>query len=265
MNLKEFCQWSREGWIWAPGENQEAYALRKENFAHINFPLKREVSSSLFDVASKEVCWIEDNNSLLPWQGAVLWEYQENGFRFPVIQIRKNFAKFWTGSYTTEEIVEHELVHAVRFAFKEPLFEEILAYQTSSKKWRRFLGPLFIYPWEASLLLFVSLGSFIYSLIEDSFWGAGVLLILLGLFLLRLFVLQCFFVLCKIKLEKAGCYSQYSLAAMLRLSDGEIIKTALRSSANNLKYFQLRDNQLSRIGVLVHLYFRKSGEKHVYF
>ncbi len=265
MILKDACQWSREGWIWAPQEKWEEFVRRKENCLHIEFPKKRKITSSLFDIQAHGICVIEDNASLRSWQGAVLWEYETEGVKYPVIQIRKSMPRLWRRAYTQKEMIEHELVHAVRFAYKEPFFEEVLAYQTSPKKWRRFLGPLFIYPWEATLLLCASLGAFFFSLIQDSFLGVGFLLALFGVFFFRLLFLQGIFALCKRKLEKTGCASNFTLAVMLRLSDAEIVRIALRSSKNNLTYFQSQDKQDTRLSVLVHLYFKKPEEKQVYF
>jgi hypothetical protein len=201
---------------------------------------------------------IEDNSSLWPWQGALLWEYEMHGVKYPVIQLRSSLPGLWKRFYKQDEMIEHELVHAVRYAYKEPFFEEVLAYQTSSKKWRRFVGPLFMYPWEATFLLIASLGSFLLSIIYDSFLGVGGLLALFGFFFLRLLVVQGLFSLCKRKLEQVGCSSEYSLAVILRLSDKEIVRTALSSLRNIRKYFRKTSGQVTRIGILMHLYFKES-------
>jgi hypothetical protein len=258
LDFKQICQWNREGWLWAPQETLEMFMLRKESFLSVEFPKRKELSSLLFDVQASEFCFLEENDSLLPWQGAVLWEYETQGIKYPVIQLRKHVPKLWKRLYTKKEMIEHELVHAVRFAYKEPFFEELLAYQTSSKKWRRFLGPLFIYPWEATLLFFASFGSLFFSLIQDSFLGLGVLIAISAIFFLRLLVLQALFTLCKNNLEKAGCAAEYSLAAMIRLSDKEILGIALRSCRNNCIYFEKERNRHTRISILVYLYFTKA-------
>lgn len=255
MNFQQMCAWNCEGWLWAPKESFDEFLLRRENCLSIEFPDKKEISSPLWDIQSGKFCCIEDNASLWPWQGAVLWEYQDQGIKYPVIQIRKTIPNFWKGSYTKQELIEHELVHALRFAYKEPFFEEVLAYRTSFKRWRRFLGPLFIYPWEATLLLSVSLGSIFVSLIQGSLLGVWIVLGLSVIFFLRLLVLQALFALCKRNLEKVGCGSQHSLPVMLRLSDREILTIALGSPLKNRKYFEKEGKLKTRISILVRLYF----------
>ena len=66
-----------------------------------------------------------------------------------------------------EELLAHELVHIARAHFEEPRFEEILAYQTSSHKWRRSLGALFRYRWESSGLMLLTALDLITLLIFD--------------------------------------------------------------------------------------------------
>ncbi len=68
------------------------------------------------------------------WEAGALWIYEdENDTRVPLIQL-----KTWN-----QEVFNHEKVHAQRLAFDESRFEELLAYYTSSKRWRKIFGPLF--------------------------------------------------------------------------------------------------------------------------
>jgi len=46
----------------------------------------------------------------------------------------------WLG-YDQETILKHELVHALRKDFEDSIYEELIAYQFSKKKYQRFLGP----------------------------------------------------------------------------------------------------------------------------
>ena len=121
-------------------------------------PQESNLSLPLFDIWELSAFILYDDASLLPWQGALLWEYEtEDGKKYPVIQLRKTTPKFFFKFYKKEEMFLHELVHAARFDFKQPLFEEMFAYQTSSSRFQRILGPLFLYPLEATCLMFASL------------------------------------------------------------------------------------------------------------
>ncbi len=87
-------------------------------------------------------------------------------------------------SYSIEEVLAHEFVHLVRyelFPYKEHLgFEEILAYQTSSSRFRRFLGPLLARPsdilWLLPLFLSPIWVAFLPSLFTLSWLGLALLL-----------------------------------------------------------------------------------------
>jgi hypothetical protein len=46
----------------------------------------------------------------------------------------------WLG-YDEETILKHELVHALRKDFEDSIYEELIAYQFSKKKYQRFFGP----------------------------------------------------------------------------------------------------------------------------
>ena len=68
------------------------------------------------------------------WEVGALWIYEnEAKERFPLIQLKRD----------SKEIFNHEKVHALRVAFNENRFEELLAYKTSKRAWRQYFGPLF--------------------------------------------------------------------------------------------------------------------------
>ncbi len=247
----------------APQETADAFLERQKLLGQIDLPKERNLAVPLYNLHGLEAFVIHSNEDLLPWQGAVLWEYTgENGEKYPVIQLRKNFSKLYLKMYQKEELLAHELVHAVRFAFKEPIFEEMFAYQTSSNRFRRFFGPLFMYPFESAVFATVCLLAPLISIITDSFWGLSVLLSTLFLFTSRLLVLHLLFSLCRQNLEKAGVLSKNSLAVMVRLSDREIVEIALRSTQKTLKYFVSQGEKDPRLKEIAMAYFNKSS---IYF
>lgn len=114
-------------------------------------PMGTEVD--LTDLFGFKIDWMEveeGQKGLMPWHGGGTW-IGEGRAR---VRIRKGLNR--------EEILKHEAVHVARMGFKEGRFEEIFAYMTSEKKWRRILGPLFREPWHAYLFLGSSLLSFFF-------------------------------------------------------------------------------------------------------
>jgi len=104
---------------------------------------------------------IYSNQRLLPWQGAVSWTITTpNTPPFPLVQLRKGFRKGHFFFNDRDEVLRHETLHAIRLTFNEPRFEEIFAYFHSSKKWKRFLGPLFRKESQVSVFLSLVLFSF---------------------------------------------------------------------------------------------------------
>ncbi|MDN3508935.1 MAG: hypothetical protein P0S93_02765 [Candidatus Neptunochlamydia sp.] len=101
------------------------------------------------------------NHGLPLWQGAALWIFETpDRKKIPIIQLREGFKKGKFLFYSQSEVLLHETLHAIRVAFNEPRFEEILAYHHSKSKWRRFIGPLFRKPSHAFFfiaLIFISL------------------------------------------------------------------------------------------------------------
>lgn len=100
------------------------------------FPL----TEHLFDIKPLWVEGLISNEKLAPWHGGCAWIYNE----YPeaptsvFIQLREKAPLF----YRQQEIIAHELAHVGRMEFQEPRFEELIAYQTSSSHWRRWLGPI---------------------------------------------------------------------------------------------------------------------------
>ncbi len=94
---------------------------------------------------------IVKSKGLFPWEAAATWiEETEEGIRTCQIQIKDSrLSKL----YAKEEVIAHEMVHAMRLMFDEKRFEEVLAYQTSKNRFRRYFGPLFSNPTESRALM----------------------------------------------------------------------------------------------------------------
>lgn len=250
---------SQSGWFLAPNETIKALLLRKEVFLKApqltEEPLCREITSHLYDFRFTKIPYLEEKKSLLPWQGAVLWEYiSSNGIKFPVIQLNPKITTGFLSPYTKEEVLAHELVHTARFAFKEPLFEEIFAYQTSPGRFRRFFGPLFLYPIEPLLFICSSLIPFVFSWMDSFEIGLILFLSFFLFFFLRLLTLQWIFQRAKKLLQKMGVSSKNCLPILIRLSDLEILKTAFRSPEKTKEYFKTQSEKEDRLKVILHSY-----------
>jgi len=165
LTENELKSLGEEGFLAGPGETEESFVKRVDMLKARSFKKIDEKTLESWDPnCQAEYCanpsWIPmtfSNKGLLPWQGAALWIF---GDHVPLIQLRKGFKKGKYLIYSKEEVLKHETLHALRVAFNEPRFEEILAYQSSTSKWRRFLGPLFRKPMHAVLfltLIFISL------------------------------------------------------------------------------------------------------------
>jgi hypothetical protein len=153
------------------------------------------------------------NKKLLPWEGGCLWQRENEK---PLLQLRKVFKKkerfLWL--YSKKEIIEHELVHAKRLHFDEPIFEEVLAYQTSPSAFRKFFGPFFRNSKE-SLLFFLSSFTLIFMPV--------IYLAIFGFFILRLIRVQTIFLGTKKKLIKKFQCEKKTFEHMIQLKDKEII------------------------------------------
>jgi hypothetical protein len=183
------------------------------------------------------------NKNLAPWEGAATWFHKlTDETLFPIIQLRKSFKKGRFLFYDRDEVLLHESLHALRSAFDEPRFEEILASALSKKKWRSFLSPLFRKPRQA--LIFVA--TLILSLIAQ-----GVFLFFPTQFFLLSFVSLPFFNLlwrigCLVKdqriLKKA--LTKISLPGVFYLTDEEIVwfSKASKEEVNAYVQTQIRSS-----------------------
>ncbi|HEY4831176.1 MAG TPA: hypothetical protein VIH61_01250, partial [Waddliaceae bacterium] len=179
------------------------------------------LAKRLFDIDPDWVWMTFDNKGLHFWEGGCTWVKRDH----ITLQLNKAFQKkpSYFG-YSREEVIAHELVHVARSNFEEPIFEEILAYQTSSSSFRRFCAPLFRTAKE-SLFFMITLAAFFAAAFFDIFQKtviAGVLCLVTG-GSLRLFWAQRTFSRTQKKLSKI-VKKEHVLAVMLRLTDREIIR-----------------------------------------
>ncbi|MFZ4772957.1 MAG: hypothetical protein ACOYK9_03075 [Chlamydiia bacterium] len=89
---------------------------------------------------------------LLPWFAAITKFDHINDTPIPRIEISPQ---------AVNEVLDHELVHAVRAPFEESIFEEFLAFETSSG-WRRATGPIFFHAYEGNLVALLLVTSLFY-------------------------------------------------------------------------------------------------------
>lgn len=131
--------------------------------------------------------------------------------------------------YTLEEVLAHEWVHCYRAEIfpkcNELAFEEILAYQTSSKPFRKYLGPLLSRPSDVWILA-SSLLLFWIDALDLSFLNQGLLTIVglggLGYLLVKLAACQSMFR----KAQKGLKGVAYPLGSLLKMGDKKIAQTA---------------------------------------
>jgi len=129
--------------------------------------------------------------------------------------------------YTLEEVLTHEWVHCLRAGIfpkcNQLAFEEILAYQTSPRPFRKYLGPLLSRPSDTWILA-CSLLLFWIDALELSFFDQGILAIIgLGGFVylsIKLLVCHCLFKRAQGKLKAIPC----PLGELIKMSDKEIAK-----------------------------------------
>lgn len=211
---------NRQGIIAGPQELKFSFLSRVQNTlesAPEHPTLFPERLRELFDINPTHVEVIYSNEGMDVWEAGCTWI----AYNRVTIQLRKHLrkAKRWFYLYAKEEILAHEAVHAARVKFSEPMFEEILAYQTSKFGLRRWLGPLFRSPSENYCFLFFMLSGLGLSLWQP-FLGVACVLGVVSYFTTRLLIMRSYFSRAKRKIRKM--LGVPPLWVMLRLTDREI-------------------------------------------
>lgn len=259
----QLIEWNRQGLIPGPQEEEKAFvhranyclALRQEFSAifedKLPFEEEEHQAQPILEEAKPLACRHFDiypswtpvffSNQKLPfWQGGCSWIFQKDETQptAAFLQLRrplKQQARLLK-IYARPEIVSHEMAHIGRMVFEEPKFEEILAYQTSSSFFRRFLGPIVRSSRESSIFLFVLLTL----MIADSYlllagaslqlfytlvWLHFIPVVLIGFTLIRLMYCYRQFNKAKSCLQRVGLTPSIVSAILYRLTDQEIIET----------------------------------------
>ncbi|WP_201456465.1 hypothetical protein [Chlamydia sp. 17-3921] len=211
---------NKQGIIAGPEEEKYSFFLRADSLieersgSSTSFPSRIQ---EIFDICPSHLQILYSNEGLDVWEAGCTWILENQ----VTIQLRKPLYKAsrWLGIYSKKEILAHEIVHAVRMKFREPIFEEVLAYQTSSWAWRRFWGPLFRNSGE-SYALFLSVTIGVGITLWQPFWGFATILMLPIFFSVRLMLVQSYFRRAMRKIRKM--LGVTPLWIMLRLTDKEI-------------------------------------------
>ncbi len=229
MSIDKLLELNAQGWVPGPDETYSTFFTRIQKTIEKQSSLKQEISIHFPDAGfPKKSPWLEIKDKLLSlcqcipthaiifysnkklpiWHGAATWT--EEGIS--VIQLKKGLQKgTYLGCYRKDDILLHEAVHVIRSAFKEPKFEEIIAYHLSLYPWRKYIGPLFHSSWESWLLIVLLFSAM---LVPSILWAPA---LFLGYMLCRLVYHYIIFHKCLHTLSQ--CVGAKAYALIMRMSD----------------------------------------------
>jgi hypothetical protein len=182
----------------------KAIYLDKKEIDSVNERLERFKTK----IKNKKIFYSKKGLSL--WHGAATFFEHNEGY----IQLHprlKNKKKLY-GLYTKEEILAHEWIHITRGPLNAYWFEEVIAYQTSPNKLRRFLGPLFN-PIESLGLILISCASLAAQWIHPLF-----------LWMPFFYFSFCFAKLCILQLFFLKAKKRLKLGTLLHLDDYTLLQ-----------------------------------------
>lgn len=230
-------------------DDQETYHIEKSKSEDI---IKESsiLTEMLYDIVPTWTPIFFSNKKLAPWHGGCAWIFQidDTSPMSAFFQLRKAFASTtkYLGLYERNELIAHEAAHVGRMMFQEPKFEEVLAYQSSPSKLRRFLGPIVETTKESvffviMLMIIFSLDFFFVfygyeELYLSVMWlkAIPILMIVYGLF--RLAKRHQQFAKCKKTLQSIFNDKKKVNAVIYRLVDSEIIDFGAMSANDVLLY-----------------------------
>ncbi len=259
MESADLRLYRSQGFFVGPGEDERQFLQRIAGVGTIDFdglfpgwkrfPLKIEgtakqrIQSTTRSHFAFSIDWLPGficNHKLPFWLGGATWVIKEGSSVYPVLQLRKSFLhKKRCGFVSFNDVITHEMVHAARAAFNEPIFEEFFAYQIASKSLYRRFGPLFQKPFESSLFVMTLVGGFFWG--QFSIWGMLLPCTTLAYLLGRLYAHQRMMKRCLRKLD--DLLDTHSLAFALHLTDCEI-KLFARFSKEKIWEYINRQNTL---------------------
>jgi hypothetical protein len=298
ISENELLALNRTGLIPGPYEQLETYLKRIDYTLHLNDHLSNELKSLLsdtnFDAEKKELVnqsaenlkniydcypnWTSlffSNYKLPIWQGGCTWIFQmtEESPTSSLIQLRKTFINStkYLGIYNRTELLTHELAHVGRTMFQEPKFEELLAYNTSKSRFRRWFGPLVQSSTESAMFLLlifmlVIFDVFLITLNHPDAYALALWLKLIPVFitlagLLRLWKKHQTYKLC-IKNLTACVGSSKAEPVAYRLQDAEIIVFAKMNKKQINQFAAKKAKEELRWKIIFKAYFNK-GQRDI--
>ncbi|MDR3624589.1 MAG: hypothetical protein P4L16_05570 [Chlamydiales bacterium] len=246
----EYLDLNKRGLIPGPSENAETFKNRVSTTLLLKKELteKKEalpiegnsfeealtITEQLYDIRPDWLPAFYSNKGLMFFEGGATWITKEG---LPLIHLRSSFKKkkCLLGIYHEKELLAHEMIHATRSAFSEPIFEEFFAYKTSNKSYRAFLGTLLRSPMEAYLFL----GTLWLSCIFLFFGFLEPMLLPLGLVSFALIrSIKCKNAYNKAKMALMQIFKEEKTvnAILFRLTDKEILLFSKISSTKILSY-----------------------------
>lgn len=242
INDDNLILFNKKGIFPFPAESEENFLQRAQTLIQQSSKSKldtqvREDLKNLFDIDPDWIDFEYSNQGLHFWEAA----YVEISPPHFIMRLKKKFKNQETflGIYSRREILAHECVHLGRMNLKAAKYEEILAYKTSKRFFRKLLGALFGSPQEVMVLLVMSAAS-VFSDVMDLFKFSVIckitLLIFVSFLVSRLFYRKKIIKRVLKKLEGVGVEPNQSLAILYRLSDREI-DLFFKSSNREIRQF----------------------------
>ncbi len=172
--------------------------------------LKRTASQQLlssYALFSMNIDWVpvEVGADVRFFEGA----YTEIGDQKAKITLPKKLSPL----VSMNELISHELVHAVRCGFNDSPYEEFLAYALSKRGYRRWMGPFFSPLWVGVFFILVAL------LVPLFSWFLLLLLLLPAFFMSRYY-----FVFYRVKARIASLFVEDPREILLLLSGSDFLK-----------------------------------------
>lgn len=178
--IARLLQLNQLGLVPGPGEEAEDFIKRAEYCLNLKTHLSTELKEgfaftestspeilataneklqTFYDISPAWIPLFFSNYKLSFWHGGCAWIFQitPDTPTAALIQLRKNLQQSpkYLGLYHRNELLTHELAHVGRMMFHEPQFEEMLAYNTTNSRFRRWFGPIIQSSMESVLFILI--------------------------------------------------------------------------------------------------------------